>query len=273
LEHQFSVQGIVHESAENGRHALEALRLAADEGRPFDLAILDMHMPEMDGIELARRIKNDPAISAVQLVLFASLGRRGDMAVARDAGIAAYLTKPMRQAQLLDCLSLVLGNRDRPLVASLPQETKTIITRHSLAEAQADLRGRVLVVEDNPVNQKVAVKMLEKLGCRVDVAANGREAVEAVARLPYSIVFMDCQMPEMDGFEATRLIRREERAGLHLTIVAMTANAMVEDRERCLNAGMDDYISKPVQSQGLAGVLSRWLSSQKPQGDQTAGIL
>ena len=264
LEHQFSVQGIVHESRENGRRALEVLRLAADEGHPFDLAILDMHMPEMDGIELARRIKIDPTISAVQLVLYTSLGRRGDLTTARDAGIAAYLTKPMRQAQLLDCLSLVLGNRDRPLAESLPQETKPIITRHSLAEAQADLRGRVLVVEDNPVNQKVAVKMLEKLGCRVDVAANGREAVEAVARLPYSIVFMDCQMPEMDGFEATRLIRREERAGHHLTIVAMTANAMVEDRERCLKAGMDDYLSKPVQSQGLADVLSRWLPSRKP---------
>ncbi|MDO9119630.1 MAG: response regulator [Nitrospira sp.] len=264
LEQQFKAQGMAHESAENGHHALEALRRAADEGRPFDLAILDMHIPDMDGIELARRIKVDPAISSVHLVLFTSLGRRGDMTTARDAGIAAYLTKPMRQAQLLDCLSLVLRGVERPLVESLSRETKTIVTRHSLAEAQSGLRGRVLVVEDNPVNQKVAVKMLEKFGCRVDVAANGREAVQAVARLPYSIVFMDCQMPEMDGFEATRLIRLEERAGLHLTIVAMTANAMVEDRERCLKAGMDDYLSKPVQSQGFADALSRWLPSQKP---------
>ena len=272
LEHQFSAQGMVYESAENGHHALEALRRAADEGHPFDLAIIDIHMPEMDGFELARRIKINPAISAVPLVLLTSLGRRGDMAAARDAGIAAYLTKPIRQGQLLDCLSLVLGNMDRPLATSPSQEPKPIITRHSLAEAQADLRGRVLVVEDNPVNQKVAVKMLEKLRCRVDVAANGREAVEAVARLPYSLVFMDCQMPEMDGFEATRCIRREERVGSHLTIVAMTANAMAEDRERCLSAGMDDYVCKPVQVQVIAEVLGRWLPSQKPQEDQIATI-
>lgn len=270
LEHQFSAEGLLYESVENGALALDALRHAVMQGHPFDLAILDMHMPGMDGLELARRIKADPTSSPVRMVLLTSLGRRGDAHAAQEAGIAAYLTKPIRQAQLLDCLSLVL-KADGPHADALPDQSPAIITRHSLAEARADIQGRVLVADDNPVNQKVAVKMLEKLGCRVDVAANGREAVEAVARLPYAVVFMDCQMPEMDGFEATRAIRLQERPGSHLPIVAMTANAMTGDRERCLAAGMDDYISKPVQSQELAAVLRRWLSAQQLPENRAAG--
>ncbi|KAF4516089.1 hypothetical protein B566_EDAN000327 [Ephemera danica] len=266
LEQQLSAQGVAHESVESESRALDALRRAAHEGHPFDVTIVDIHMPALDGFELARRIKRDPAICTVPVVVLIVLGRRGDLAVAREAGVAAYLTKPVRQAQLLDCLRLVLGAEDRPLAASPPQAADPIITRHRLAEEQANLRGRVLVVEDNPVNQKVAVKMLEKLGCRVDVAANGREAVEAVARLSYALVFMDCQMPEMDGFEATQCIRQKERDGAHLIIAAMTANAMAEDRKRCLSAGMDDFISKPVMAKELADLLSRWLPVQQMPG-------
>ncbi|MEK6631962.1 MAG: response regulator, partial [Nitrospirota bacterium] len=284
LEHQFNAHGVRYESVENGLLALDALLRASSEGQPFDFAVLDLHMPEMDGHELARRIKADPATSSVRLVLLASLGRRGDAKAAREVGIAAYLTKPIRQAQLLDCLSLVLKTKE-DFADALPGQVPAIITRHSLGEAQADVRNRVLVAEDNPINQKVAAKMLGKLGCRVDVVANGREAVEAVAQLPYDVVFMDCQMPEMDGFDATREIRRLEaidkgqevpesdtsgrsaRATRRIPIVAMTANAMAGDRERCLTAGMDDFVSKPVQSQMLQAVLQRWLGvPRSPEG-------
>ncbi|MFY4729807.1 response regulator, partial [Nitrospira sp. BLG_2] len=212
-------------------------------------------------------IKTEKSISATRLVLLTSVGRRGDAKAAQSAGIAAYLTKPIRQSLLYECLGLVLGSVNA--VDSTPQTAAPIITRHSLSEAQIRSSPLVLVVEDNPVNQKVAANMIEKLGYRVNVAANGREAVESLARIPYALVFMDCQMPEMDGFEATRVIRKQEeslrQAGSrpsHLPIIAMTANAMREDRERCQAAGMDDFLSKPVTSKSLAAVLNHWLPQE-----------
>ncbi|MBX3329627.1 MAG: response regulator [Nitrospira sp.] len=262
LEHQLDTHGILRESANDGMQALTKMKRFAEQGSPFDLAILDLHMPGMDGLELARRIKADSALSRVRLVLLTSLGRRGDVKIAQEIGILAYLTKPIRQSQLIECLTLVMATTERTAVQA-DNQPSLMITRHSLSEAQAQRTPRVLVVEDNPVNQKVAAKMLEKLGCRVDVAANGREAVEGLARIQYSLVFMDCQMPEMDGFEATRLIRQQERAWGHIPIIAMTANAMAEDRTRCLAIGMDDFLSKPVQSQDLAELLRRWLPPQE----------
>jgi two-component system, sensor histidine kinase and response regulator len=214
---------------------------------------------------LARRIHSEPAIRATRLVLLTSVGQRGDAKAAQGAGIDAYLTKPIRQSLLYQCLTLVLGcapNPDAPTARTATQ----IITRHSLSEAQARSRPRILVVEDNPVNQKVAANMIEKLGYRVNVAANGREAVESLSRIPYDLVFMDSQMPEMDGFEATRVIRNQEESlrqtcdrPPHVPIIAMTANAMQEDRDRCQAAGMDDFLSKPITSNSLAAVLNRWL--------------
>jgi two-component system sensor histidine kinase/response regulator len=273
LEQSLRGQGVMYESAENGYQALEHLRHAAGRQTLFDLAILDMQMPGMDGLELARQIKAEPAISATRLVLLTSVGRRGDAKAAQNAGIAAYLTKPIRQSLLYECLSLVLGSTP-DAVAPNPQTAASIITRHSLSEAQIRSSPLVLVVEDNPVNQKVAVKMIEKLGYRVNVAANGREAVESLARIPYALVFMDCQMPEMDGFEATRVIRKQEenlrQAGgspSHLPIIAMTANAMQEDHDRCQAAGMDDFLSKPVASKSLAAVLNRWVPHDQAPGE------
>lgn len=265
LEQYLYGRGVMYESAEDGVHALQCLRDAAMRQTPFDLAILDMQMPEMDGLELARQIKADRTISATRLVLLTSVGQRGDAKAAQDAGLDAYLIKPIRQSLVFECLGLVLGHVPGT-AGTVDRPTASIITQHTVAEAMMQSRPLVLVVEDNPVNQKVAANMIEKLGYRVNVAANGREAVESLARIPYALVFMDCQMPEMDGFEATRIIRAQEatlqRAGgqsVHLPIIAMTANAMKEDREQCLAVGMDDFLSKPVTSKPLAAVLNRWL--------------
>ena len=274
LEQSLLKQGVICESVADGFHALECLREAAGRQHPFELAILDMQMPGMDGLELARRIKSDSQIGATLLVLLTSVGQRGDAKKAQDVGIAAYLTKPIRQSLLYECLSVVLGSTPKIGVEpSLP--ANSIITRHSLAEAQTRSKPMILVVDDNLVNQKVAANMLEKLGYRVNVAASGREAVESMARVPYALVFMDCQMPEMDGFEATRLIRNQEasfqQAGgtpAHLPIIAMTANVMQEDRDRCQAVGMDDFLSKPVTSKSLAAVLNRWL----PLGTVSKGL-
>jgi len=266
LAHLFETYGLRYAGVEDGAQALEALRHAAAAGTPFDLAIVDRQMPGMDGLDLARRIKADPALRPVRLVLVTSLGRRGEAKAAREAGIAAYLTKPIRHRQVLECLALVLRDPD----PAAPAGAEALITRHSLAEAQARTRGRVLVADDNPVNQKVAAKMLEKLGCRVDVVGHGREAVEAATRLPYDLIFMDCQMPEMDGYEATAAIRARESPGSRVPIVAMTANALAEDRARCLAAGMDEFLAKPVQFKDLSAVIGRWLTGPERQANPVA---
>lgn len=261
LEQQLGDYGHRCKGVDHPEESLQCLRQAAEQGEPFDLAILDMQMPGMDGMQLARCIKADERIRATRLVLLTSLGRRGDAKLAQEAGFDAYLTKPIRQSQLLDCLDLVLAGAGshNSHAGGLPTG---IVTTHVVSEVKASLRGHVLLVEDNPVNQKVAVKMLEKLGCRVDVAGNGKEAVEEVERIRYALVFMDCQMPEMDGFEATRVIREREGAARHTPIIAMTANVMAEDRDNCLKAGMDDFVSKPVTTQALVAVLNRWLPSE-----------
>jgi CheY-like chemotaxis protein/HPt (histidine-containing phosphotransfer) domain-containing protein len=222
-----------------------------------------MQMPEMDGIELAQRIKAEPAISSTRLIMLSSIGKRGNAEEARRADIEAYLTKPVKQSQLYDALAKVMGT---PGVVTALQEEKQrqLVTSYSLKEAKARSRARILVAEDNQVNQKVAVKMLERLGYRADVAANGLEAIEALSRIPYSAVLMDVQMPEMDGYEATKVMRQREGSKRHTPIIAMTANAMQGDRENALDVGMDDYVSKPVKPEELGAVLERWI----PQADE-----
>jgi signal transduction histidine kinase/CheY-like chemotaxis protein len=253
LEQQLSAWDMQVDSAVDGYMALERLRTAHHQGRPYQIVILDYQMPDMDGLELARAIKSDPTLMAVRLLLLNSVGQRGQDKDRRQAGIAASLTKPIRQSQLYDCLMTVMGT-------SAVSPSEPLITRHSLAEVQALEHARVLLAEDNVVNQRVAVRMLEKLGCRVDVVANGREAIDALVHLTYDLLFMDCQMPEMDGYEATAAIRvRETQTGDHIPIIAMTANAMQGDRERCLEAGMDDYVSKPVKSKDLVVILQKWV--------------
>lgn len=241
----------------------EALDLLSREsgGLPFDLALLDVDMGSTDGVELARAIKRRAEGDRPRLVLLTSLGRRGDAKAAREAGVAAYLTKPIRDRQLHDCLVAVM-TQDQTRSQVCPQQgVAPLITRHSLAETEAKVKLRILLAEDNVVNQKVAVRLFQRLGYRIDVVANGREVVEALSRIRYDVVFMDCQMPEMDGFEATHVIRAREQSH-RVPIIAMTANATQGDRERCLAAGMDDYVSKPISVEALVGALDR-MSQQR----------
>ncbi|HEY3580751.1 MAG TPA: response regulator, partial [Pyrinomonadaceae bacterium] len=256
LKHQLESWGMIYTEAGSGVEALELLRAATQRNEPFQLAVLDLMMPGMNGFELARRIKADPALAGIELVMLTSFGERGDVATAQEIGIAAYLTKPVRQAQLFNCLTNVVG-------ASAGQEVIPAPPPKPIAKeipAQVTSNKRLLLAEDNTVNQKVALRQLQKLGYRADAVANGREAVEALGRIPYDLVLMDCQMPEMDGYEATAVIRRREGATKHTWIVAMTANALEGDREKCIAAGMDDYVSKPVKVEDLSAVLSSLLA-------------
>ena len=256
LEALLSAWGMQVDCAKDGPSALTQLRAAHDAVRGYDVAILDMQMPGMDGLTLARAIKADPTLTSVRLMLLTSIGFRGHGTEAQDAGIAAYLPKPVRQSHLHDGIMTMMGTASAPATTT----PAPLITRHRLAEAVAQARVRVLLAEDNIVNQHVARGMLKALGYRVDVASNGHEVLDALAQRPYDLVFMDCQMPEMDGYEAAAAIRTgEAETDRHILIIAMTANAMQGDRERCLEAGMDDYLAKPIRRDALAETLSRWL--------------
>jgi CheY-like chemotaxis protein len=271
--------GMLADTAENGWRAMETLRAAAVREEPYDLAILDMRMPGMDGIQLARTIRADPAVRSTRLVMLTSMGQRSEGEEAREAGVEAYLTKPVRQAELRDTLRTVFGSRpERP--SHTPASQSRLVTRYSLAESQAGVRARLLVAEDNPVNQKVALHMLERLGYRVDVVGNGKKALDALERVSYDAVLMDVQMPEMDGYEATAEIRRREAEAedgeptsenRHTPIIAMTANALQGDREKAIAAGMDDYVSKPVKSEDLEDILSRWIPHSGEDSQEEAG--
>lgn len=254
--------GCIYDEAESGVQALEKLCDAAKQGDPFVVALVDMLMPEMDGRDLCVRIKQEPDIASTRLILLTSLGQRGDAAWIHDVGFAGYLTKPLRQSQLHDCLAMVVGSNS---VAGqvLP---KVLITRHRVIEAQKR-SIRLLLVEDNPTNQEVALAILHRIGYKVDLATNGFEALTMLEQKSYNLILMDCQMPEMDGFAATAKIRSGKLSGvkIDIPIIAMTANAMQGDRERCLSAGMDDYIAKPVQPRQLVEKICTWLAGIKPE--------
>ncbi|MBA2512588.1 MAG: PAS domain S-box protein [Rubrobacteraceae bacterium] len=275
LHDQLSSWGMENDGAEDGPRALEMMGAAAGEGRPYELAILDMQMPGMDGMQLAKRTRADRATAGTRLILLTSMGYRGEGDQARRSGIDAYLTKPIRQSELRDVISTVMG-------MPAEQEEFPLITRHTLRERGPRSSPRLLLAEDNPVNQKVAVRMLERLGYRVDVAEDGREALEALPKADYAAVLMDVQMPDVDGYEATAEIRRREREtadGRRTPIIAMTANAMQGDREKAIGAGMDDYLAKPVRQDKLAEVLSRWVleepgrSGRRPEPENGAAAV
>ncbi len=249
--------------AESGELALRELRRAARCGDPVQLVVLDMHMPHMDGLQLARAIKGDPELSDVAMVMLTSAFDSGDAAERREAGILRCVNKPIRQSELREVVCAALGSDG--------EQATEADEGHKKVEA-VQLHGRVLLAEDHPVNQEVARAMLTKLGLRVDMAANGEEALVLNATRDYDLVLMDCQMPMMDGYQATAAIRAREAGGKRrVPIVALTANAMEGDSERCLAAGMDDYLAKPYSRMQLEAMLSRWLKVTPEEAPQEVG--
>ncbi|HYN15323.1 MAG TPA: response regulator [Terriglobales bacterium] len=240
--------GMHAQAVEDGPAAIHEMESARQTGKSYRVALIDACMPEMDGFQLAERMQHDPRLAGAVIMMLTSSGQRGDAARCRQLGIAAYLVKPIRNSELMQALLTVLGQP--------AGEAPPLVTRHSLREARTGLR--ILVAEDNPVNQALILRMLEKEGHRASLARNGREAVALVATGRFDAVFMDVQMPEMDGFAATAAIRqREQVLGGHLPIIAMTAYALKGDRERCLDAGMDGYIPKPVSIAAIQAELQK----------------
>ena len=242
--------------AAGGKAALAALEQAARAGTPVPLVLLDAHMPEMDGFALAERIKQAPELAGATIMMLSSAAQLGDAARCREVGIECYLTKPVKQSDLLRALQKTLG--------SAPASDR----RPAPALQRSPRPRRILLAEDNAVNQRLAVRLLEKWGHTVVVAPNGRKALDALAGGPFDLVLMDVQMPELSGFEATAAIRAQEQAtGAHIWIVAMTAHAMTGDRERCLRAGMDGYVAKPLRAQALFDAIE-----EQPASPVTARI-
>jgi two-component system sensor histidine kinase/response regulator len=248
------------ESVSSGAKALEALRNAHRVGNPYHIVLLDMQMPGMDGEQTARAIKSDPSAKDARIIILTSMGERGDASRFESLGCSGYLLKPVKQQMLFDAVVAVLGREE--------DSNPGLVTRHSLSE-QRKLGLRILLAEDNTINQKLAVVLLQKAGYSVDAVETGAQALEKVQANQYSAVLMDVQMPDMDGLEATKKIRElEQTTGRHISIIAMTAHAMQGDRERCLEAGMDDYITKPLQPKVLFSALDRWTQvTDLPQED------
>jgi two-component system sensor histidine kinase/response regulator len=249
--------GCSPEAVESGKEAIQVLKKSAHEEELFDLVLLDMHMPEINGEKTLRAIKDDPEIKDVVVIILTSIGERGDVAHLGVLGCAGYLTKPVKQSQLFDTIITVLSQKK----AETKEKPTSMVTRHTIAE-QKRQKVRILIAEDNPMNLKLAVTLLKKAGYRVDAVEDGRMVIEAVKRRAYDLILMDVQMPEMDGFEATKIIREMEGEAKHTPIIAMTAHAMKGDRERCLQAGMDGYISKPIITQELFDTINKWTKSQ-----------
>ncbi len=281
----------------NSQLCLPILQDAKANGQPFDVAILDRGMSEIDGLKLGQLIKQNPDVAQTKLLLLTSIGQRGEAATAHEAGFAGYLTKPLHKVQLHDGLATVMGY----CWTENPEKTRPLVTRHTLKETQRRSRDKILVADDHAINQQLIVLLLERLGYGSDVVSTGREAVQAIATESYALILMDCQMPEMDGFAATRKIRETETVrsqelgvrseGLEtefsdtpdsslltphfssIPIVALTANAMPGDREKCLAAGMDDYLAKPIRPEELAQVLERWLPEDPETTDQDVYLI
>jgi hypothetical protein len=249
IRHNLAAWRIETDEATGAEEALAMLRGAAAAGRRYDLALIDSAMPDIDGLVLSRLVKADRTIASTRIILLTSLSERAERGRTLPAGIEGALTKPPRQSALFDAIVNVFCGpaiaKQKKTLPSLPRPLRAGV--------------RILVVEDNSVNQRLAILQLESLGFRADTAADGAEGLEALARIPYDLVLMDCQMPVLDGFKATRELRLLEGTGRRVPVIAMTANALGSDRQQCLDAGMDDYISKPVNIDQLGLVLDRWL--------------
>jgi CheY-like chemotaxis protein len=272
LSRQLQAWNVEHACAGTAEEAIAMLKAAAIERRSFGIAILDFLMPQLDGMELGLRIKHDPILQATDLIMITSGGQRLTANAFLTAGFTAFLTKPLlRASHLRDALARCWDSRGVSLLVeqapgegpqpALPAEMP-VMQRPAEAAVPAAQSIRVLVAEDNAVNQLLVRRMFERIGIRIDMAANGREAVQMAAEFAYDIIFMDCFMPELDGYEATAILR-ERQAGRRIPIVAITANAMSEDRARCLEAGMDDHLTKPVRIEDIRNALERWVG--KPE--------
>ncbi len=247
-------------AVEGGGPALLSLKRAHEEGTPFDIALLDAHMTGMDGLTLAEQIYQNPKLKSTGLIIMTSSGRPGDATRCRAIGVGGYLTKPVMSSELLGAIRRVLSG-------ALDDRPHPLVTRHSLRESRRLLR--VLLAEDNAVNRAVVVGILEKHGHRVTVAVDGHEAMAAIVNEAFDVVLMDVQMPHLGGFEATAAIRANERLnGGHLPIIALTAHAMKGDRERCLEAGMDAYLSKPIRAEELVRTIEQLTSSEGSEADE-----
>jgi two-component system sensor histidine kinase/response regulator len=253
---QLLLCGVEPVSASSADEALAIMRQAGAAGRPFDAALLDHLMPDCDGAELGRIIVQDETLKLTRLILLTSSGQRGDGQLFADIGFAAYLLKPVAQRDLTECLVLVLANTAH----SWHLQSQPMITRNALRAQRAQSRNRILLAEDNPVNQKVVLRLLEKLDYRVEAVADGNAAVAAWQTGKFDLIIMDCQMPQMDGYEATREIRRLEGGKGRIPIMALTAHAMKGDEEKCRAAGMDDYLPKPIDRLKLEICLERLLT-------------
>jgi two-component system sensor histidine kinase/response regulator len=263
LRHQLTVWKMLPSTAASGQEALKMLRTAAMEALPYDLALLDVQMPEMDGFTLAKSIKADPAIASTRLVVLTSMGQALSAQELKNAGIVACLVKPVKQSHLFDCLVNAIGQTATETFIAYPASSQPVLT--SLESTPQRERPRILLAEDNIINRKVVLGQLQKLGYAADTVANGLEVLAALQRLSYDIILMDCHMPKMDGYEATQAIRKQEesldQSGLHKSpvhIIAITANAMQGDSEKCFAAGMNDYLSKPMGLPDLQAALERW---------------
>lgn len=245
-----------YEEATHAEEALEKLKTAAESGKPFQAAMLDLAMPGMGGEKLGIKIKEDEKIKDTKLIMLTYFGTRGDAAHFEKIGFSAYLTKPIKQSRLYDCLKLVFSNHSQPK----KYMKNKIITRHNIAE-NIKRSVKILVVEDNIIGQRVAMGMLQKLGFNADLASNGLEAIHALEDKSYNLVFMDVSMPKMDGLQATKIIRDQKSSVKNhdIPIIGLTAHVMKGDKDKCYAAGMNDYLTKPLQPHTFASALEKWL--------------
>jgi len=261
LEGMLSRWEMISVSVEDGQQALDALSGARAAGQPFSLVLTDMHMPKMDGFKLIERIRKRPELATATIMMLTSAGHRGDAARCQELGVAAYLLKPIRQSELREAIARVLGAHTQ--IGAIP-----LITRYSLHDGRDPATSlHMLLAEDNAVNQRLAVRLLEKRGHRVTVVGNGAEAIAVMDNQDFDLVLMDVQMPEMDGLEATAVIRGKEKiTRKHQPIIALTAHAMKGDREKCIAGGMDGYLTKPIRPQELDDVLEDFIARRLRAG-------
>jgi len=263
LKEQLKVWGCKYDVAPDGDQALIKLKKALFEKDRFDVVLIDMQMPKMDGENLGKRIKQNPDLNGTILVMMTSMGAKGDTKRFEEIGFSAYLSKPIKQSYLYDCLATIFS----PDAGSLKKENK-IITQYTISETR-NLKYKILMADDNVINQKVALATLKRLGYKADTVPDGNQAVSTLEKKQYDIVLMDCQMPEMDGFKATKLIRSPDSnvKNHHIPIIALTADFTKEAKEKCLKAGMDDYMAKPFTPELLSEKLKKWLPNQNGNGD------